>query len=224
MRLLVVNPNTTQTVTDRIARAAAAAVAGRAEIDAVTAPFGVPYIVEEHQLPTGAAAVLSVLTDPARRYDGAVVAAFGDPGLDEARRRLPVPVVGIAEAAMLTACMLGRRFGVVTTVPTLIPAFRALAAAYGLDRRLAGVRGEATDLNRIATDADSVAAMLTLLARTVIEKDGADVVILGGGPLAGMDRRIADAVGVPVLDGVSCAVRQAMLLVELRARAAGTAS
>jgi Asp/Glu/hydantoin racemase len=121
MRILLLNPNTSQSVTDRITAAARAVAGPGTELIPVTAPRGVPYIATRAEATIGGAVALELLAELQGRYDVAVIAAFGDPGLGGARELFPVPVIGLAEAGMLTACMLGRSFAIVTFSQSLEP-------------------------------------------------------------------------------------------------------
>src|SRR5574338_226844 len=114
MKLLLLNPNTSQSVTDRIASAAQGIASPRTELVAATAPRGVPYIATRAEAVIGGAVALEMLAEMHAGVDAAIIAAFGDPGLGGARELFPIPVIGLAEAGMLTACMLGRRFAIVT--------------------------------------------------------------------------------------------------------------
>lgn len=140
MRILMLNPNTSQSVTDLIAAAARAAAAPGTEIVPVTAPRGMPYIATRAEAVLGGAVALEMLAELHGGVDAAVMAAFGDPALGGARELFPIPVVGLAEAGMLTACMLGARFAVVTFAQALEPWYRECVEWHGLERRCAGVR------------------------------------------------------------------------------------
>jgi Asp/Glu/hydantoin racemase len=215
---LLVNPNTTAAVTETILERAREAAGPGTELRAVTASFGAPYVMTREENRTAAQATLAALAAHAGAYDGAVIAAFSDPGLAEARARLPVPVVGIAEAAMLTACMLGSRFSVLAIAPRLVPVFREQAEAYGLGARLASVRALDWPAEDVIRRPDAVADALATLGQAAVTKDDARVLILGGAPLARLHQRLADRFDVPLLEGLGCAVRQVELLVSLRLR------
>lgn len=219
MRLLIANPNTTQAVTDRIADVARQAASPGTRITAVTARTGAPYIATRAEAVLGAAAVLELLAAHAGDADAAIVAAFADPGLGAARELLSIPVVGMAEAAMLTACMLGRRFAILTFSPALEPWYAECVDYNGLGGRCAGIFCLDEPFADVATVAEEKAAALQALCRRAIA-GGADVCILGGAPLAGVAERIADQVPVPLVDGVAAAVRQAEALAALRPRKA----
>jgi allantoin racemase len=209
MRILVVNSNTTASVTDRI-KAAAQAVASRGtDIAAVTAPFGLPLIVTRADWLVAGPATLAALSARRGTYDAAVIACFGDPGLDAAKELFDVPVLGISEAAFHAASMLGRRFGVVSFTAALRPMFEECLAHHGLAARCAGFRmGPAFsgDPGRVAEERLD---LLAGLCAESVEKDGAEAVILAGGPLAGIAPLLQPRVPVPLVDGTQAAVRLA---------------
>lgn len=214
-RILVVNSNTTEGVTARIADAARAAASPGTQIEAVTAPFGLPLIVSRADWLVAGPATLAALAQRRGQYDAAVIACFGDPGLDAAKELLDVPVLGISEAAFHAACMLGRRFGVVSFTAALRPMFEDCLAHHGLAARCAGFRmgpAFAGDPGRVAEERRG---LIVTLCRQSVEQDGAEVVILAGGPLAGLAPVIAPEVAVPVVDGTAAAVRLAESLIGL---------
>jgi allantoin racemase len=219
-RILILNPNTTASVTERLAGVARAYAAPGTEIIAVSATRGVPYIATRAEAALAAAVVLEMLAERVGTFDAAIVAAFGDPGLAGARELMDVPVVGLAEAALLSACMLGRRFSVVSFARALGPWFRECVEVHGLQGRLASIRlleGEFTSIHDVGTEK---ADLLVALANRAVEEDGADVVVLAGAPLAGLAATVKNRIGVPVIEGVAAAVKQAELLVALDVRKA----
>jgi Asp/Glu/hydantoin racemase len=219
-RLLLLNPNTSTDITDRLLGVARAAAAPGTEIVGVSAPRGVPYIATRAEAAIGGAIVLELLAEREGSFDAAIVAAFGDPGLGGARELMTVPVVGLAEAAMLTACMLGRRFSIVSFSSTLGPWYRECVAAHGLLERLASIRLLEGSFASISSVQDEKEELLVALARQAVEQDEADVIVLAGAPLAGLADRVADRVPVPIIEGVAAAVKQAELLVGLATRKA----
>jgi allantoin racemase len=140
MRLLLVNGNTTQAITELIAEEARRSAAPSTELVAVTPRFGPAYIATRSEVAIAGHAVLECLAQHSAGVDAAVIACFGEPGLEAARELCPFPVVGMAEAAMLTACMLGARFSIVTGGARWVAMLRELARAYRLEQRLASVR------------------------------------------------------------------------------------
>lgn len=215
MRILVANPNTSESVTARIAAAARLAASPGTEIVPVTAASGVPYIVTRAEAAIAAVATLELMAVHAGGCDAAVVAAFGDPGLEAARELMPIPVVGLAEASILSACALGRRFSLICFLPEFIPWYHDSVARAGVVDRLASIKAATSPFKDLTTVQDDLETDLVALCQQAAALDGADVVILAGAPLAGLAPRIARAVAVPVLDSVMAAVRQAEALAGL---------
>jgi Asp/Glu/hydantoin racemase len=223
-RILFANPNTSVSVTDRIAATARAAASPGTEIVAVTGTYGAPYIATRAEAVIGARMALELLAEHAPGCDAAVVAAFADPGVGGARELLSIPVIGMAEAAMLTACMLGRRFSIVTFATAMAPWYRECVDYNGLSSRLASIRCVTGTFTDIAAVQHEMQDALVEACRLAVRDDEADVVILGGAPLAGLAGRVAERIPVPLIDGVAAAVRQAEVLACLRPRKATAGS
>lgn len=220
MRILVLNPNTSAGITDRLMGAARAVAAPGTELVPLTAQRGFPYIATRAEAQIGGAIVLEMLAEHQTNVDAAIIAAFGDPGLFGARELFDVPVVGLAEAAMLTACMLGRRFAIVTFAQALGPWYRDCVEAHGLLHRLAGIRMLDGAFASVADVQDEKEDLLVRLANDAVTQDEADVVILAGAPLAGLADKVKHRIGVPVVDQMAAAVKQAEALVSLKVRKA----
>lgn len=218
LRLLVVNPNTTAAVTELLVAAATPVAAAGTVILPLTATRGVPYIASRAEAQIGGAQLLETLAEYGPNADAAIVAAFGDPGLMAARELFDIPVIGMSEAAMLTACMLGRRFAIVTFSTTLGPWYEECVALHGMERRCAAIRMLEGGFHAIAEVQAEKEALLVDLANRAVAQDGADVVILAGAPLAGLAARVADRVPVPLVDPIQAAVKQAEALVALAPR------
>ncbi len=220
MRLLLLNPNTSTGVTELIDRAARAVAGPHTEITSLTAPRGVPYIATRAEAVIGGAVALEMLAECHGEYDAAVIAAFGDPGLGGARELFSLPVVGLAEAGMLTACMLGRRFSIVTFAQALAPWYEECIEWHGLRERCGGINTLDGHFTAIDSVQEEKQDLLVELAHKAIAKDDTDVIVLAGAPLAGLADKIADRVPVPVIDCVSAAVKQAETLAALAPRKA----
>ena len=219
-RILLLNPNTSVELTEIMAQVARAAVSPGVVIDAITAPRGAPYIATRAEALIGGAVALEMLAEREGEFDAAIMAAFGDPGLGGAREMMERPVIGLAEASMLTACMLGGKFSIVSFSPTLGPWFAECVEQHGLRSRLASIRLLDSPFSAIGAVRDEKESLLVDLARRAVEEDGADVVVLAGAPLAGLAARVRDRIEVPVIEGIAAAVRQAELLVSLNLRKA----
>jgi Asp/Glu/hydantoin racemase len=218
MRILVLNPNTSADVTARLSAAAKQAAAQGTIIGTATATRGVPYIATRAEAQIGGAIALELLAELHSDYDAAIIAAFGDPGLLGARELFDIPVVGMAEASMLTACMLGRRFAIVTFARALGPWYQDCVDMHGLTGRCAGIRTLDDPFKSIGNVQDEKEGLLAELAKQTALELEADTVILAGAPLAGLAARIRDRVPVPVIDQMAAAVKQAEALVTLGVR------
>ena len=219
MHILLINPNTSQGLTDRLAAAARGVAAPDTVLECATAKTGVPYISTRTEALIGGMAAIEILSERQHDFDAAIIAAFGDPGLGAARELFDIPVVGLAEAGMLTACMLGGRFAIVTFAEALGPWYRECVAWHRLESRCAGVRMLNGDFDSITDVQDEKEDLLVELARRAVEEDEADVVILAGAPLAGLSAKVRDRIPVPVVDCAEAAMKQAETLVALRPRA-----
>jgi len=208
MRLLLINPNTSAAITDKVAAAARAVARPDTEIAAVGGRFGATYIASRAAYAIAAHAALDAWA-AAPAHDVAVLACFGDPGLAALREIADVPVIGLADASLNRACELGRRFAIVTGGDRWGPMLAEFVAARGLTPRLAGIRTVAPDGAAIARDPQGSISLLAGACRAAIEADGADVVILGGAGLAGLAAAVQPGLGAPVLDSVEVAVRLA---------------
>jgi len=220
MKLLLINPNITIVMTEAMAAEARRFASPGTEIVTATAAFGTQYVENRAEAAIASHAVLDALATHAAGCDAAIVSAFGDPGLAAAREFADIPVVGIAESAMLTAWMLGRRYSIVCLTPRLRRWYIECAREHGLDGRLASVRALNVAIPDITQAKDQFRAALLAECLAVVEEDEAEVIIFGGGPIAGLAREVADQIPVPALDGVSCAVRMAEALVGLGVRKA----
>lgn len=219
MRVLIVNPNTTQGITDHIHAIARQAAAAGTEVVSLTADRGMPYIATRADAVVGSMVALEMLANHHAGFNAAIIGAFGDPGLGAARELLSIPVVGLAEAGLLSACMLGRRFSVVTFSSALVPWFEECIAWHGLGSRCASIRSLNEAFGSVADVQNEKEDHLVALASRTID-DGADVIVLGGAPLSGLAGKIKDRVEVPLVDCVVAAVKQAELLVALHANKA----
>jgi Asp/Glu/hydantoin racemase len=211
MRLLLINPNTTASMTGKVVETARGLVAPGAEVVGFTARFGAAVIADRASYAIAAHAALDALAEAPGPFDVVVLACFGDPGLDALREVAPVPVVGMAEASIEAACRVGGRFGIVTGGSGWAPILREFVAIRGLTDRLACIHTVAPTGADIARDPEG--SLPTLAAAcTQAAADGADVVILGGAGLAGLGERLAPRVPVPLIDGVVAAIAQAQKL------------
>src|SRR5262245_40253886 len=220
MKILIANPNTSTGVTDRLVAAGRMVATPGTARQPMTASYGVPYIATRAEAAIGAAAALDMLAERRGTMDAAIVAAFGDPGLGGARELFDFPVVGMAEAAMLVACTLGRRFAIVSFAKALEPWFAEIVDWHALSGRCAAIRTLDEAFRSIDEVQDEKEQVLVELANRTVKDDAADVVILAGAPLAGLADKVKERIPVPVVDGIQAAVTMAEGLVRLKPRKA----
>jgi allantoin racemase len=212
MRILLANANTTEAVTAACAAAARAAASPGTEILPVTARFGAKVIATRVENAIAAHAVLDCLAEHQAGCDAAILAVSYDTGLDAARQLLPMPVLGMTEAACLVACTQATRFGLVTFNQAGV--FQSLVASHGLSARFSGVQltgGAASDM---FTDPEGMSARVIAACERCVA-DGAEAVVLAGAVFAGLAGRLQPRAGVPLLDGIACATVLAEALVRL---------
>lgn len=218
MRLLLINPNISDRITEVMAAEARRSASPTTEIVAATARFGTLYIENRAEAAIASHAVLEALAEHAGDCDAAIVAAFGDPGLGAAKELMDIPVLGISEAALLIAYLLGRRYSIVCLTRRLRTWYMECAAEHGLAGRMASVRALDVPVGDITRAKQDLSERLVAECLHAVDEDDAEVIILGGGPIAGLARDVADRISVPTIDGVSCAVRLAEALVALGPR------
>jgi allantoin racemase len=217
MRIKVINPNTTETMTHVIGEAARAAASPGTEIVAVSPTMG-PVSIECHY--DEAVSVVG-LVDEIRKgevdgFDGYVIACFGDPGLLAAREIAKGPVIGIAEAAMHMASFIATGFSVVTTLERTCIIAQHLAENYGMSHFCRGIHGTnlaVLDLERPESDAYRV---IVDECRRALADDRSGAIVLGCAGMADLCERISSEIGAPVIDGVSAAVKLVEGLVSLK--------
>ena len=216
MHLLVINPNTTASMTAKI-RAAARAVAGRDTVINAVQPDGGPVSIEGYY--DEAFAVPGVIAQIRKhpRADAVIIACFDDTGLDAARCITGAPVIGIGEAAFHLASMVSAKFAVITTLPRSITALEHNLRKYGLAARCAGVRAVDVPVLELENPACGARARISAEIQKALAEDGADAVVLGCAGMADLAAALEDTHGVPVIDGVAGAVKLAESLVSLGA-------
>lgn len=222
MRLLLINPNISDSVSALIRAEAERSASPGTQVEVLTAAAGVAYIETRFEALLGAWAAAQLAAEHHARFDAVIVAAFGDPGLPALREALPCPVTGLTEAALASAGLLGHRFSIVAISQRIRAWYRETVDALGLLPRLASIRALDEPLADIGRVQDDQGERLLRLAGRCVAEDGAEVIVLAGAPLAGLARSLRGRLPVPCVDGVSSAVRHAETLVALqpgRARA-----
>jgi allantoin racemase len=207
-RILVINPNATETCTAAIDRAAAPfRLAGGPLVDCLTNLEGPPGI----QSQADSDSVIPHLHAICQREaaEAYVVACFSDPGVHSLRERTGRPVIGIAEAGMAAALSLGERFGVVAILPSSVARQRRTVRAYGLGARYAASRSIGLGVPELADGVRTRAAMIEA-GKRLRDEDGADVLILGCAGMADQRAPLEDATGLPVVEPSQAAIARAL--------------
>lgn len=207
-RVLFINPNTSRDTTAQMLATAEAVADGRLAFVPLTAGFGAGLITDEASLAEAGRAVLALATAAPTPAEGVIISAFGDPGLPALRKLLACPVVGIAEAAMATAAEGGRRFSVATTTPALAADIRRCAERYGFGALLASVRLTEADPLLLMEDPGALLRGLAAAIEQARREDGAEAVIIGGGPLVAAARDLARISSIPVIEPIPAAVQR----------------
>ncbi|MGB3387091.1 MAG: aspartate/glutamate racemase family protein [Pseudaminobacter sp.] len=214
MRLAVINPNATASMTRSIAEAARAATASDIEIIALTnesGPASIQGVVDGvHAIPG--------LLDLIERHgdaDAFIIACFDDTGLDAARCVAAGPVVGIGEAGCHAASLVAHRFSVITTLSRSVPILRNNLDMHGLSRKCASILATGVPVLALENASGEVLQGINATIRMAIERDGAEAIVLGCAGMAGMTRQLSQTYGIPFIDGVASAVGLAAGLVRM---------
>ncbi|MGZ9705335.1 aspartate/glutamate racemase family protein [Pseudomonas sp. GNP013] len=215
MRILVVNVNTTESITDAIAQQARTVASPGTEIVGLTPYFGAESVEGNFESYLAAIAVMDRVMAYDQPFDAVIQSGYGEHGREGLQELLNVPVVDITEAAASTAMFLGHAYSVVTTLDRTVPLIEDRLKLAGLYQRCASVR--ASGMAVLELEEDPLAAMEAIVrqAQLAIAEDKAEVICLGCGGMAGLDEQIRQRTGVPVVDGVTAAVTIAEGLVRL---------
>ena len=206
--LIVINPNSSQTVTDGIDTAVDPLRSFGIPIRCLTLTEGPPGIENQRQADLTIAPMLA-LAAAQKDAAGYVIACFGDPGLHALRDQTSLPVIGIQEASVMTALTLGQRFGVIAILPASIPRHLRAFGAMGVLDRLAGDRALGLGVADLA-DADGSLDAMIATGKLLRDEDGADVLIMGCAGMARYRDSLQEATGLPVVEPTQVAVSMAL--------------
>ncbi|MCM5570598.1 aspartate/glutamate racemase family protein [Burkholderiaceae bacterium FT117] len=220
MKIVVVNPNTTASMTRAIGETAARVAAAGTDIVAVNPADG-PASIEGFY--DEAFAVPGLLREIARferdaPADAYVVACFDDTGLEAARCLARAPVVGIGEAAFHMASLLAARFSVITTLGRSVVALEHNLSKYGLSSRCARVRAAEVPVLSLEQPGSPARARIDAEIARALSEDRAEAIVLGCAGMTSLAASLSTTHGVPVLDGVAAAVKLAEGLAALGLR------
>jgi allantoin racemase len=216
MRILVINPNTTASMTEKIGKAARKVAGADTEIVARNPPTG-PASIQgpadgEAALP-GLFAEIDKAND--EDFDAVIIACFDDTGLYQARQRTSRPVIGIGEAGYHAATLIAGRFSVVTTLSVSIPVIEDNIVTYGFRSRCARVRASEVPVLELERPGSDACRTISLEIATALANDGVDAIVLGCAGMADLANELSLEHGVPIIDGVAAAVKLAEMLFAL---------
>lgn len=215
MKIIVVNVNTSESMTEVIGTAARRYASPGTQVTALRPKFGPEAVDCAFESYLSAVGVMDRVLAYDEPYDAVVLAGFGEHGRDGLQELIEAPVVEICEASAHVAMMIARSFSVVTTLQRSVPAIEDRLKLAGLADRCASIR--ASGMSTLEVDADPQAAIRGIVkqARIAVQHDHAEAICLGCAGLAGLEEAITAELGVPVVDGIGAAVRLAEALVGL---------
>jgi allantoin racemase len=221
MKLLIVNPNTSEVVLEVIMRAARRAALAETELVGLCSPGGTDsidcaygdYMTAPHMIEAVRRRVAAARG--AEAFDAVVLAGFGNVGIGALKEILEIPVVSISEASMALACLLGHRFSCLTMLRQFIPYQEDLVRLYGFEAKCASVRGIDINVVEAAVERERTLKALTEAVLKIVAEDTAEVVILACAGLCDYDRELSRIAGVPVIDPVVAGVKTAETLVAM---------
>jgi allantoin racemase len=209
MRILFINPNTSAEFTDKVARVARSYAAPGTEIVARTPAAGPRSIEGIYDELLSCAPTLAVALEELDNVDAIAIACYSDhPTVYALREITDKPVIGIAEASVLMACMLGHRFAIVTTNEEWVPLLWDAVHHYGLAERCASVRSTGLQVLELEEKSEAeINALMETVSQRALAEDGAEVICLGCAGMSGLDKELTPRLGVPVVDGVVAALK-----------------
>ena len=170
-------------------------------------------IIEPDALALAAEEVVEMAVSNDSKYGGLIVAAFGDPGLAQVQKRCRTPAVGIVESSIREASAGGRRFGIATTTPALKAAIEQRVTSLGLSAQYTGLRIlTSADPADLVKDKDRLRDALADLVHQCVDHDGAQAVIIGGGPLSEAARDLEPLFSIPIVPPIPAAIRSILAI------------
>ncbi|HAD28353.1 MAG TPA: Asp/Glu/hydantoin racemase [Rhodobacteraceae bacterium] len=212
MKILVINPNTTTSMTDKIAQAARAVARPDTEIVAASSQDGPASIQGFLDVATCVPGLLNEVVQH-KEVDAIVIACFDDTGLDAVRSLVSVPVLGIGEAAYHAASMIANKFSVITTLSRSVPGLENNLLRYGLAQKCACVRATEIPVLKLEEGDPATLDKIRLEIHASINEDKAEAIVLGCAGMADLMAQLSEEFGLPVIEGVSAGVTFAEALV-----------
>lgn len=214
-RILVINPNSTEAVTQGIDEAMAALrIPGGPAIYCMTLKEGPPGIETQQHVDGVIPHLLHLVREREAEYSAFVIACYSDPGLHSVRESTAKPVLGISECGILTALTLGQKFGVIAILQKSIPRHLRYMGAMGVMDRLAGELPVGLAVTELSDEKKTFGRMVEV-ATALRDVHGANVIVMGCAGMARYRKPLQDAVGLPVVEPSQAAVGMAIARVRL---------
>ena len=215
MKILLINPNTTQRITDRLVAQAQEAVGATVQITGLTAKTGPAIIRSAEDNRVAEQSMIDMAAAVGEAYDAIVLGVSMDTALQTVRARTPRPVVGMTEGGLLTACLLGQRIGCLTLGSHMVPMYEQLSTSYGLATRV--VKWHAPNIGAAYEVGPNpeIAEALVQECQMLIDDQQADVIVLCAAVLSGYGPWLTPRLRVPVVDAIQAAALQAVSLARL---------
>jgi len=222
VRILVINPNSTEAVTRGIDQAVEPLrMTGGPDLDCVTLKEGPPGIETQQHVDSVVHPLLNLVRAKEAEYAAFVIACYSDPGLHSVREATKKPVLGISECGILTALTLGHRFGVIAILEKSIPRHLRYVGALGVTERLAGELAVGIPVVELSNEEKTFRRMVEV-GKALRERHGADVVVMGCAGMARYRKPLQDEIGIPVVEPTQAAVAMAIGRVRLNWAAASS--
>lgn len=215
MRILVVNVNTTQSMTNSIVKQAQSIASPGTEIIGLTPRFGAESCEGNFESYLAAIAVMDVVMQYPEPFDAVIQAGYGEHGREGLQELLNVPVIDITEAAASTALFLGHKYAVVTTLDRTVPLIEDRLLLAGLNLRCASVRASGLSVLELEEHPERAVEAIIQQAEEAVSVNKAEVIVLGCGGMVSLAEKVRERTGVPVVDGVAAAVTIAESLIRL---------
>lgn len=214
MKLLLINPNSSQAVTAALRQEARRFSTASLQVDVTDCPAAPKAIVTSFDEMTAGLQAVELLREKGKDYDGAIIGCFADPGLAAAREQISIPVTGLYESSAIFAKMRGRRYSIIASGSHLdISPWIGSVRALGEMENLASVRYIDSTVERaVYAENEKLYQVIEKCRR----EDGADAVILGCAAFAGRGRSLSEAMKLPIIDGIEESIRLVEMLAHYR--------
>jgi len=215
MKLLVLNPNTSEEFTKSIQKAGDVVKSAETTVVYMNPSKGPKSIESVYDELLSSSACMEILIENRMEYDGFIIACYGNhPVITAGREILMQPVIGIMEASLYLACAVGHTYSIITSGDRAVTMFQEAVKTFGIESRCASIRSTGTPVLALeGAGGLKVEELILAEARKAVEEDGAEVISLGCAGMAGLDERLKRELGVPVIDGVTAAIKLVEALV-----------